>query len=205
MADRRRWLALFVLAAAVLIPLPQAEATPHGDRDVIVHLFEWKWTDVARECETYLGPKGFTGVQISPPNEHAWIPSGDGAPYPWWQRYQPVSYQVESRSGTRAQFKAMVNTCHVAGVKVYADAVINHMAGDSSGTGSAGSPYSHYTYPGTYQTQDFHHCGRNGNDDIVNYRDRWEVQNCELVDLSDLDTGAEYVREIGRASCRERV
>jgi alpha-amylase len=47
-----------------------------------VQLFEWKWTDVARECETYLGPKGFTAVQISPPNEHAWITSGDGAPYP---------------------------------------------------------------------------------------------------------------------------
>ncbi len=191
MARRRRWLALLVLAAAVLIPLPQAKATPPGDRDVIVHLFEWKWTDVARECTDHLGPKGFGGVQVSPPQEHVALP---GSGYPWWQRYQPVSYQLMSRSGTRAQFKTMVDTCHTAGVKVYVDAVINHMAGDSSGSGSAGSPYSHYNYPGTYQTQDFHHCGRNGNDDIVNYRDRWEVQNCELVDLSDLDTGAEYVR-----------
>src|SRR6187397_1784454 len=41
-----------------------------------VHLFEWKWTDIARECETYLGPKGFTAVQISPPNEHARVTSG---------------------------------------------------------------------------------------------------------------------------------
>jgi alpha-amylase len=130
-------------------------------------------------------------VQVSPPQEHVVLP---GAGYPWWQRYQPVSYRVGSRSGDRAQFQAMVSSCHAAGVKVYADAVINHMAGSSSGTGSAGSPYSHYDYPGTYQTQDFHHCGRNANDDIVNYRDRWEVQNCELVDLSDLDTGAEYVR-----------
>src|SRR5688572_4166491 len=59
-------------------------------RTAFVHLFEWKWTDVARECETYLGPKGFTAVQISPPNEHNWVTSGDGAPYPWWMRYQPV-------------------------------------------------------------------------------------------------------------------
>ncbi len=190
---RRRWLALLVLAAAVLVPgrLPEASATPPGDRDVIVHLFEWKWTDVARECTAHLGPKGFGGVQVSPPQEHVVLP---GSGHPWWQRYQPVSYQLTSRGGTRAQFAAMVTTCHTAGVKVYVDAVINHMAGDSSGTGSGGSPYSHYNYPGTYQTQDFHHCGRNGNDDIVNYRDRWEVQNCELVDLSDLDTGAEYVR-----------
>jgi hypothetical protein len=30
----------------------------------IVHLFEWKWQDIANECETFLGPKGFAGVQV---------------------------------------------------------------------------------------------------------------------------------------------
>src|SRR2546430_1424130 len=89
----------------------------------------------------------------------------------------------------------MVSTWHSAGVKVIVDAVINHMTSQNSpGTGWAGSAYSHYDYPGTYQVQDFHHCGRNGNDDIVNYNDRYEVQNCELVNLADLDTGADYVR-----------
>lgn len=33
--------------------------------DTIVHLFEWKWSDIANECETFLGPKGFGGVQVS--------------------------------------------------------------------------------------------------------------------------------------------
>jgi alpha-amylase len=74
--------------------------------------------------------------------------------------------------------------------------VINHMAGTwpAGTTGSAGSAFSHYDYPGTYQVQDFHHCGRNGNDDIANYGDAWEVQNCELVDLADLATDTDYVR-----------
>jgi alpha-amylase len=85
-------------------------------RTAFVQLFEWKWTDVARECESYLGPKGFAAVQISPPNEHAWITSGDGAPFPWWMRYQPVSYSLDtSRSGTRAQFIDMVNRCNAVG------------------------------------------------------------------------------------------
>jgi alpha-amylase len=90
----------------------------------------------------------------------------------------------------------MVSTCHAAGVKIYVDAVLNHMAGGgSTGAGSAGSTYSHYAYPSVaYGTDDFHHCGRNGNDDIVNYGDRWEVQNCELVDLSDLKTESSFVR-----------
>lgn len=29
-----------------------------GNRQGIVHLFEWKWTDIADECENFLGPKG---------------------------------------------------------------------------------------------------------------------------------------------------
>src|SRR6478735_3567371 len=38
---------------------------PPGPGAVLAHLFEWRWTDIARECEAYLGPAGFTGVQIS--------------------------------------------------------------------------------------------------------------------------------------------
>ena len=39
---------------------------PHcNGKQVIVHLFEWKWTDVALECERYLAKKGFCGVQVS--------------------------------------------------------------------------------------------------------------------------------------------
>ena len=31
---------------------------------MIVHLFEWPWDAIARECEEVLGPKGFCGVQV---------------------------------------------------------------------------------------------------------------------------------------------
>lgn len=39
---------------------------PHFSRghDTIVHLFEWKWSDIAQECESFLGPKGFGGIQV---------------------------------------------------------------------------------------------------------------------------------------------
>lgn len=33
--------------------------------DGMVHLFEWKWSDIAKECENFLGPMGFGGVQVS--------------------------------------------------------------------------------------------------------------------------------------------
>nr|CAH7722336.1 unnamed protein product [Callosobruchus chinensis] len=28
-------------------------------------MFEWHWDDIASECENFLGPKGFAGVQVS--------------------------------------------------------------------------------------------------------------------------------------------
>ncbi len=33
-------------------------------RSVIVHLFEWKWTDIANECENFLAPNGYAGNEI---------------------------------------------------------------------------------------------------------------------------------------------
>jgi len=51
-------------------------------------------------------------AKVSPPNEHALI---DGRP--WWQRYQPVSYKLNSRSGTEAEFISMVKRCNSAGVR----------------------------------------------------------------------------------------
>ncbi|WFE41693.1 alpha-amylase family glycosyl hydrolase [Micromonospora sp. WMMD998] len=180
------------VAASLLVPTtvaaPPAAASPAGGKKVIVQLFEWNWTSVASECTSTLGPAGYGYVQVSPPQEH--VNSS-----PWWVSYQPVSYRIESRKGTRAQFQSMVNTCHNAGVKVIVDAVVNHMSGqDNGGTGWAGTSYGHYTYPGTYSAADFHYCGRNGTNDIANYHDRYEVQNCELVNLADLKTESDYVR-----------
>lgn len=41
--------------------------------------------------------------------------------------YQPVSYKLQGRMGSRDDLRNMINTCRALGVRVYADAVINHM------------------------------------------------------------------------------
>lgn len=178
---RTRLLSLFIL----LLNLPTAAAP----RTVFVQLFEWPWKDVARECETYLGPSGFSAVQVSPPHEHIMWKN-----HPWWERYQVVSYQINSRSGNEIEFRDMVQRCQKVGVDVYVDAVINHSTGIPGGRGFAGTAFSHYEYPGLYSFNDFHHCGLNGNDNISNFNDRYELQNCELLDLADLATETESVR-----------
>ncbi len=155
--------------------------------DVFVHLFEWKWLDIATECETVLGPAGFHAVQVSPPQEHSIVPSHD-----WSERYQPVSYSIAlSRSGTGAEFTSMVNRCRAAGVGIIVDAVINHMTNfPSPGVGSKGTAYTKYNYPGLYAPTDFHQACT-----VSNYQDAANVQDCELLSLPDLNTSLATVRQ----------
>ncbi|MFH8660573.1 alpha-amylase family protein [Streptomyces afghaniensis] len=182
MARRHLSAAVALAAAAVVMNPTGAQASPPGTKDVTAVLFEWKYASVARECTDTLGPAGYGYVQVSPPAEHIQGPQ-------WWTSYQPVSYRIAGRLGDRAAFQSMVNTCHAAGVKVVVDTVINHMSA-GSGTGTGGSSYSKYDYPGLYSSYDFDDCTSR----IGNYQDRWNVQHCELVGLADLDTGEDYVR-----------
>ncbi|MFE7237073.1 carbohydrate-binding module family 20 domain-containing protein [Streptomyces sp. NPDC057580] len=175
-------LALIAGAAALVAPTTTAQASTPGDKDVTAVLFEWKFDSVAKACTDSLGPAGYGYVQVSPPQEHI-----QGSQ--WWTSYQPVSYKIAGRLGDRTAFAHMVSTCHSAGVKVVADSVINHMAA-GSGTGTGGSSYTKYNYPGLYSSYDMDDCTAQ----ISNYQDRANVQNCELVGLADLDTGEDYVR-----------
>lgn len=168
-------------------------------RSVIVHLFEWRFDDIAEECETFLGPRGYGGVQTSPVNEHG-IVFGDTVKRPWYERYQPVSYKIGNRSGNETQFRDMVRRCNRAGVRVYVDVVINHMTGPlqiKNGTLGSSFHYDEYSYPAVpYGPDDFHRkhqCGSKSGG-IENYTDVQQVRNCELVGLRDLNHGREHVQ-----------
>jgi alpha-amylase len=178
-----------------------------GDRmdvpGVTANLFEWNWTSVSTECSTVLGPAGFSGVQVSPPQDSLKRTSLGGGSntvlHPWWEVYQPADYALTSRMGSEAQFRAMVTACRKAGVKVYVDAVINHMTGQGS-TSYGGHDYTHFSYPGVYASSDFHHTGTGPNDcpstsgGIEDFNNRHQVFTCELVGLADLDTSSPTVQ-----------
>ncbi|KAG8737470.1 hypothetical protein FRC10_008154 [Ceratobasidium sp. 414] len=147
---------------------------------VIAQMFEWTWDSVAAECKAFLGPAGYGYVQVSPAAEHV---TGSE----WSSDYSPVSYTLTSKHGNRAQYQA-------AGVGVIQDTIFNHMSGSGIRIGVGGSNYTHYVYPGIYQYQDFHHCGLEPGDNIVDYNSRVEVQTCQLDTLADLATETEWVR-----------
>lgn len=205
-----RSISLLLLALAACTPRPveypaippiDPDAAPsprNGAQGTVVHLFEWTWPDVAQECEAFLGPAGYTAVQVSPVVENH-VVSGR----PWWERYQPVSYSLETRSGDRAAFADMVSRCRAAGVEIMVDVILNHMADADlqhdvvtfTGRGTAGTTFGPYDYPGLFTTEDFHHCGLTPDDNIAEWNDPAQVWTCELVDLSDLDTSQPDVRQ----------
>lgn len=98
-------------------------------KSAIAHLFEWKFIDIAKECE-FLSTAGYGAVQTSPIQE-VFVSKRT-----WWERYQPVSkplylkyflfnfyfkfkvsYKIHSRSGNEEEFKEMVKTCNDLGQK----------------------------------------------------------------------------------------
>ena len=188
---------------AAQLPPTADRQTIASSRSVIVQLFEWRWSDIAQECETWLGPHGYGAVQISPPHEHRVITQAQ-TPFPWHQRYQPVSYNLVSRSGDRSELADMVSRCHNAGVKVYADVVINHMASDGAGQGSGGSNFdaSQFLYDGVpYTKADFNEpCDIEFRDYADNLSN---VQNCQLDGRQDLDTSSEKVQAVIAAAMNE--
>lgn len=158
------------------------------NHSVIVHLFEWKWKDIAKECEDFLGPKGYGGVQVSPVNENIKVSNR-----PWYERYQPISYLLVTRSGSEAEFSDMTHRCNAAGVRIYVDAVFNHMGAQFPAIGTAGSDANprEKDFPAVpFHKNDFHQsCS------INDWNDPIQIRNCELVGLPDLDQKSEWVRD----------
>lgn len=186
------------MSATTLVALPasadeteanaQARTSVGAPGDVIAIAFQTNWNSVAKECTEAYGPEGVGYVQVSPPME-----SIQGTE--WWTSYQPVSYKLDSKLGTEAEFKTMIATCNAAGVEIIADSVINHTTGadQGEGTGVAGSKYDgEGNFPAIpYTKENFHDCTKN----IGDYTNADEVQNCRLTSLQDLDTSQEYVQD----------
>lgn len=60
-----KFLSILGIVAFALIASGQKDPNFVPGRKGIVHLFEWKWSDIALECERFLAPHGFAGVQVS--------------------------------------------------------------------------------------------------------------------------------------------
>lgn len=213
---RRKTLAVIAAAAMMLANFAlngsaladTGRANPQSDVTVIA--FQQSWNTIAQECQETYGPEGVGYVQISPPME-----SVQGTQ--WWTVYQPISYDLNSRFGTREELSNMIKTCAANNVGVIADVVLNHTTGSDVSwvddqEGVAGTKYNgtYGRYPAMglynfaesgnnhqygYTTGDFHDCTKT----IGDYTNANEVQNCRLSSMWDINTGSERVQDIQAA------
>ncbi|MGI9280584.1 MAG: alpha-amylase family protein [Endozoicomonas sp.] len=188
MKSNKYKLILSLLVSLGLLSAPAAKA------DVILHAFNWKYSEVADRAEE-IAELGYSVVLVSPPLRS----TGDQ----WWARYQPQDYRVlDNPLGNKADFVRMIEQLKQRNVRVYADIVLNHMANEAA-------LRSDLNYPGEkvlseyqsnpeataanrlfgspnvnlFSASDFHSPGC-----ITNYNDVWQVQHLRLCG-GDGDTG----------------
>jgi alpha-amylase len=100
-----------------------------GQKGAVVEMFGWPHADIEQECK-YLAKMGYLGVKVFPIHEQVMSTEPfQNMMNPWYFMYQPVSYRMQGRMGTRSDLRKMIATCRSVGVRVYADAVVNHMSG----------------------------------------------------------------------------
>lgn len=196
------------LAAAIMLtgvsiqPALQAFAdTPAAQTqhsDVQINVFQQSWNTIAKECRTTYGPEGIGWVEVSPPQESIQGTS-------WWTSYQPVSYKLDSKLGTQAEFENMITECQAAGVNIIADVVLNQTTGsektDGDEQGTAGTTFNRNsasypgfatsTYPEGITKEDFHTYGN-----INSYTNQEEVQSGRLLGMWDFNSESEKVQDI---------
>lgn len=89
----------------------------------------------------------------------------------------------------------MSRRCNANGVRIYADIVINHMAGENPppviGTDGADAYPDLYEYPSVpYSKQNF-----NNPCNIESWNDPYQMRNCQVSGLRDLNLTQDFVRE----------
>ena len=89
----------------------------------ILHCFCWKYDDITAMLPE-IAEAGFTSIQTSP----AQATAGTGA---WWWFYQPLGFYIGSNAmGNKDSLRRLCSEADKYGIKVIADVVANHLAGD---------------------------------------------------------------------------
>ena len=89
----------------------------------ILHLGDWRLNDITDEVITKAKNCGFTQIQISPVQEDRGISD-------WWDRYQPISFEIGNILGSREDLIQLGNRCRRVGIGLIADIVVHHTTTD---------------------------------------------------------------------------
>lgn len=189
-----------VLTLSISQSAKAAEVEDGGRTDVMLQAFYWDsqkvtgWTQLTKIADDIA--KSFTCIWV-PPSASA---EGGGSVGGNNVGYHPREWTNQTSCwGTAADLKTMISTMHTNGVKVIADIVINHRAGDSAWGNFTADDFGSY---GSYQLDASHICKDDEMNDPNSCSDaNWLGKATGAADTGenwsgarDLDHTSEYVQ-----------
>lgn len=94
-------------------------------REIIIHCFQWSLKDITKNLSE-IKDCGYTAIQVSPVNE---VKAGKE----WWTYYQPLSFKIGNKSGTKEDLIELCSKANEMGIKVIVDVVLRHCANKGGG------------------------------------------------------------------------
>ena len=146
----------------------------------ILHAWMWSANTIKAHMDE-IADAGYTSIQTVPISTIKGPEHGMQFSENWYYVYQPSGTGIGNKViGTEQEIKAMTEEAHKHGIRIIADAVINHFTADWN------------AIQGDWKNSSFFHtrqeggCGNNGT--AINYSNRWQVTHCHLLSLWDLNT-----------------
>ncbi|HEM3650809.1 TPA: starch-binding protein [Streptococcus suis] len=139
-------------------------------------LHAWCWSfNAIKENMAAIKEAGYTSVQTSPINAVVVGNGGDKKfTEQWYYHYQPTAYTIGNyQLGTEAEFIEMNRVAEQYGIKIIVDAVLNHTTSDYKKVSSEITSITKWN---------------RGNNEIENWKSRWEVTQKSLLGLWEWNT-----------------
>ncbi|MDK2808963.1 MAG: cyclomaltodextrin glucanotransferase [Clostridiales bacterium] len=130
---------------------------------------------------SYIKDLGVTAIWISPPSKNELL-SRDGTESGYHGYFTKDYYSADPHYGTKQDLIDLVDEAHSLGLKVILDVVPNHMADYLEPYASSYSSTSYQPVAPFNNPSWFHQNG-----DITDWTNEWQVQNCDLGGLDDID------------------
>ncbi|MEF2920700.1 MAG: alpha-amylase family glycosyl hydrolase, partial [Acutalibacteraceae bacterium] len=109
--------------------------TSNVQQGQILQCWNWSYKNIAANMEK-IASQGFSAIQTSPITPSNCESDNHKVADRWWTFYQPTNFEINNKTsnglGTKADFIEMCEVAHSYGVKVVVDAVLNHMASQTT-------------------------------------------------------------------------
>ena len=195
----RRW-HLLALVLALLLPGVSARG------DAMLQLFNVNWNELIQKMPE-IAEAGYTSLWLPPPTKGG---SGYSAGYDVFDPFdlgdKDQRGTVPTRYGTKAELLRVIETAHGFGLRVYLDNIMNHRAFDVPGY-DAFTPTNLYPgmLPGDFHLQTIPGGFYRNWQNISDWNNVWEIQNCSLAGLIDIaheDPNANFGPTLGSSAVK---